>query len=48
MILWFLIRSSKKSTIDPVNKESVAEAIDSGARMTDRVDLSKVNPKIRK
>jgi hypothetical protein len=43
-----LIREDTGIPIDPANKESVADAVGSGAQMTDRVDLSKANSKNKK
>jgi hypothetical protein len=40
-----LIREDTGVPIDPANRESVANAVASGAQVTDRVDLSKVNRK---
>jgi hypothetical protein len=43
-----LIREGENALIDPASKESVAEAIISGAQLTDRVDLSKLDRKNKK
>jgi hypothetical protein len=43
-----LIREDIGIPIDPGNKESVADALGSGAQMTDRVDFSKANSKNKK
>lgn len=43
-----LIREDTNVPIDPANKESINEAIISGAQLTDRVDLSKLKPKNKK
>jgi len=43
-----LIREDTNASIDPANKESVADVVVSGAQVTDRVDLSKVNRKMKK
>ena len=41
-------REDTNNVIDPASKESVAEAIISGAQLTDRVDLSKLDRKNKK
>ena len=43
-----LIRKDTNVPIDPANKESVSDVVISGAKVTDRVDLSKVNRKNEK
>jgi hypothetical protein len=43
-----LIREGENALIDPSSKESVAGAIISGAQLTDRVDLSKLDRKNKK
>jgi hypothetical protein len=43
-----LIREGENTSIDPASKESVVEAVISGAQLTDRVDLSKLKPKNKK
>ncbi|MPZ06946.1 MAG: hypothetical protein GEU26_11125 [Nitrososphaeraceae archaeon] len=43
-----LIREDTNDPIDPTSKESVAEAVISGAHLTDRVDLSQLKPKKKK
>ncbi|MGH9988427.1 MAG: hypothetical protein ACRD8W_31210 [Nitrososphaeraceae archaeon] len=40
-----LRREDTNDVIDPASKESVAEAVISRVQMTDRVDLSKLDPK---
>ena len=40
-----LRREDTNDVIDPVSKESVAEAVISRVQMTARVDLSKLDPK---
>jgi hypothetical protein len=43
-----LIREDTGIPIDPANKESVADAVGSGAHMTDRVDFSKADSRNKK
>jgi hypothetical protein len=43
-----LIREDTGVSIDPANRESVAGAVASGAQVTDRIDLSKINRKNKK
>ena len=43
-----LIRKDTNDPIDPASKESVAGAAISGAQLTDRVDLSKLDRKSKK
>ena len=43
-----MIREDTNDPIDPASKESVTEAVISGAQLTDRVDLSKLNCKSKK
>jgi len=43
-----LTREDTNDPIDPASKESVAEAVISGAQLTDRVDLSKLDRKNKK
>ena len=43
-----LIREDTNDPIDPASKESVTEAVISGAKLIDRVDLSKLNCKSKK
>lgn len=43
-----LIRVDTNDVIDPASKESVAEAVISGAQLTDKVDLSKLDRKNKK
>ena len=40
-----LRREDTNDVIDPASKESVAEAVISWVQLTDRVDLSKLDPK---
>ncbi|MGH9975497.1 MAG: hypothetical protein ACRD8Z_06635 [Nitrososphaeraceae archaeon] len=43
-----LIREDTKAPIDPANKESIDDVVVSGTQVTDRVDLSEVNRRIKK
>ena len=43
-----LIREDTNASIDAPNKESVADVVVSGAQVTDRVDFSKANRKLKK
>jgi hypothetical protein len=43
-----LRREDINDVIDPASKESVAEAVISGAQLTDRLDLSKLDRKNKK
>ena len=49
LVFWIRIWwEDTNDPIDPASKESVTEAIISGAQLTDRVDLSKLNCKSKK
>jgi hypothetical protein len=43
-----LIREDTNDPVDSASKESVAEVVISGAQLTDRVDLSKLDRKSKK